>query len=480
MSIDVLSARLEELKTEIDALAERDELTDEEEARFDEAVTEADEARAEIARLEVRARKVEEIRQFAAEGRTEHGEDRGPQIVIKPNKSEVFDLAAVRSHPLADARGYGNEMRDRALRAVEYSEDLLNTESKDRIDKLTKSAGRGQPGQVDHAAGIARHIILTGSEEYRDAFAAYMSGDPTATTRYPEAMRAAMSLTGANGGFLVPFTLDPTIILTNDGAVNPFRQISGQVSITTDDWNGVSSAGVTAEWLAEATEAADATPTFAQPSITVHKAAAYLQASIEVTMDAGVDSEIAGLIADAKVRHEATAFAVGSGSGQPVGIVTALNLYTTSRVAAQTNGSLGAIDIYALDNALGPRWRSNASFVANKQVWNTVRQLGTAVSHSFWTDFGGGLPPQLIGYPVYESSAMDAGTSTATSSTDEVVVLGDFRAGYKIVDRVGLAIAYNPLVLGSNRRPSGEVGWFAYWRVGGDSVADDAFSMLVQ
>src|SRR5687767_14309201 len=108
-----------------------------------------------------------------------------------------------------------------------------------------------------------------------------------------------MSLTGANGGYLVPFTLDPTIILTNTGMVDPFRQISTVKTIATDDWNGVSSAGVTAEWLAEATEAADASPTFTQPSITVHKASAYLQASFEMSMDSGIGDDVTMLIADA-------------------------------------------------------------------------------------------------------------------------------------------------------------------------------------
>ena len=58
----------------------------------------------------------------------------------------------------------------------------------------------------------------------------------------------------ANGGYLVPFTLDPTIILTNAGITGNIRAISSQVTIATDNWNGVSSAGVTGEWTAEAAE----------------------------------------------------------------------------------------------------------------------------------------------------------------------------------------------------------------------------------
>jgi HK97 family phage major capsid protein len=73
---------------------------------------------------------------------------------------------------------------------------------------------------------------------------------------------------------------------------------------------------------------------------------------------------------------------------------------------------------------------------------------------------------------------MQSSLSTATaSSSDDVVVLGDFK-NYYVVDRIGMSVAYNPLVIGANRRPTGEVGWFAMWRVGGDCVNADAFRML--
>ena len=75
-------------------------------------------------------------------------------------------------------------------------------------------------------------------------------------------------------------------------------------------------------------------------------------------------------------------------------------------------------------------------------------------SHSaYWTDLGGGQPPSLIGHPIYQSSAMD-GTITS-GSDDDVSILGDFRQGYCIVDRVGTTLAYNPVVLGVEPTPDG-------------------------
>jgi HK97 family phage major capsid protein len=191
-------------------------------------------------------------------------------------------------------------------------------------------------------------------------------------------------------------------------------------------------------------------------------------------------TDLAMLFADARDRLEGSAFAVGTGSTQPYGVVTELQLVTASRVASSTNGSFGPVDIFALDNALPQRYRSNAKWAGNKSIFNLVRQMatGSGPQFAFWTDLGGGRPPLLIGYDVNEASAMQSLLSAATASNDDVLVLGNFKDGYYIVDRIGMSIAYNPLVLGANRRPTGEVGWAAFWRVGARTVNADAFRLL--
>ena len=68
--------------------------------------------------------------------------------------------------------------------------------------------------------------------------------------------------------------------------------------------------------------------------------------------------------------------------------------------------------------------------------------------------------------------------STIVSGSDDyVLLLGDFEQ-YIITDRVGTTVMYNPLVLGSNRIPTGQAGWFAFGRVGADVVTSNAFKLL--
>ena len=72
-------------------------------------------------------------------------------------------------------------------------------------------------------------------------------------------VRTAMSTSGANGGFLIPFALDPSIQLTNTGTANPFRGIgasgdAGQLQCLAwrdEHW-------CYAEWVSEAGESTDA------------------------------------------------------------------------------------------------------------------------------------------------------------------------------------------------------------------------------
>lgn len=464
-TVAFLQAELEAIHT---GAADRS-LTEDEQTRFNDGVFVRDAAIAEGIDLEARARSINAVNSGDLTV-LESSDSIAPGLQFKRDADPFEKLDEVRYQP-EDKRA--TEYRGRALKAIEsarYAEDAHG-------ESAAKLVEHGDPD-----GERARYIVEHDGPEYLEGFYRYMKnpqmGMAGATRGLSE--RAAMSLTAANGGVAVPQFLDPSVILTNAGAADPFRGISTVKTITVKTWEGVSSAGVTAEWIAEATEVADASPTFSAPTIDAHKADAYIQGSIEIIADSALSGELGTLIADAKFRLEATAHATGSGSGQPFGIVTALGLTTTSRVAGSSGAAgaadLVAADVYALDNDLGDRWRDNASFVGHKKIWNTIRQMGTANNyHAFWTDFGGGLPSQLIGYPVYRSSAMDS--TIVSGSNDDVIVLGDFKQFY-LVDRMGLELVYNPLVLGSNRRPSGEVGWVAFWRHGSDSVVDDAFRML--
>jgi HK97 family phage major capsid protein len=299
-----------------------------------------------------------------------------------------------------------------------------------------------------------------------------------------KAAERALSLTTTAGGFAVPFVLDPTIIPTSNLAVNPFRAISRVEQITVDEWRGVSSAGVTAAYAAEATATSDNAPTLAQPTVSTEKAQAWIPFSIEIGMDWGsLQTEMARLLQDAKDELEATMFATGSGTNQPQGVLTG----ATATVTTSTGGTLVAADIYTLEQNVPPRFRPRSSFAMNRAIANRIRQFDTQGGAQLWIEnlqlglvnqvpTPGSLGARLLGYGAYESSAM---SSTVTTG-QHPIIMGDF-SYYLIADRVGLSVELIPHIFNAASTltlPTGQRGLYAYWRNGAGVLSTNAFRKI--
>jgi HK97 family phage major capsid protein len=287
--------------------------------------------------------------------------------------------------------------------------------------------------------------------------------------------RSSMSLTDGNGGYMVPLTLDPAIILTSAGSINPLRRISRVVQTVTDTWQGVSSAGVTAEWKAELAEVADASPTVAAEPIPVYFGDAFVSYSFEVGQDArNLTQELGKVLVDAADQLQATAYTTGTGSGQPTGIITALT-GTASEVNAATDDTFAAADIYTIQNALPPRFSANAQWCANLSIINTIDQFETTNGAKKFPDVSNG---RLLNRTINELSNMD-GTITTTGAVSNFVLLyGDFE-NFVIVDRIGTTIELIPHLFNTaNNRPDGRRGALMWFRTGSDSVNNNAFRML--
>jgi HK97 family phage major capsid protein len=352
---------------------------------------------------------------------------------------------------------------------------------------------------------IARHVLLTGQPEYVENFREYVRNPNN------EAARTALALTtGTNGaGFLLPYVLDPTIVLTNAGSANPYRRISNVITTTSNAWFGVNSAGVNAGWLDEAVTATDSNPTMGQIAIYAKKAAAWVYGSFEVLDDTNFGDQLPGLLTDAKDRLEEAAFSIGSGAtgvntGQPRGVLYAISQTGTgSRVlsAAGTGaglptstsgafaGSTGAVDVYNMQAALPARFRasSKVAWVANILNINRIRALDQYGGSSFWANLGADTPERLLNKPIYESTSitqtanMATGTAGTASSANCPLLFGDFNQ-FNIVDRVGTSILYEKVVHGTAAAnpvvPTGQSGWFMFWRVGSDVTTPAAFRWL--
>jgi len=407
---------------------------------------------------------------------TDGGQAPGAQVVDPKRSSGPEFIAGKYRNPwdLSEVRYAGNrdsELRSRALGAVEqmpYATDKVREAATQFVER-------------DGRECKARDLVLaTTSPSYMDAFTKLIRSESQMAALNPDEQHAiarAMSLTDSAGGYLVPFQLDPTVILTANGSVNQIRQISRVVTATGDTWNGVSSAGVTGSWDGEATQVSDDAPTLAQPSIPIYKFQAFVPVSHEISMDApGLANDIAQMIAFEKDAQEGIAFATGSGSGQPTGIITALIASSPSVVVnSATTDTFALADVYALDGALSARYAANASWLAHRKIYNLMRRFDTAGGAALWGFLADGRKQDLLGRPDYVSEAMDGVVDAGQENY--VLVYGDFQ-NYVIADRLGVTMSYIPHLFGANGRPTGQAGWHAWMRVGADSVNDAAFRLL--
>lgn len=433
-------------------------LSDDDQQRFTEIETE-------LAALKGREEQLTElIRVAGLPGHTEHGDG------ARGGRRDDRDTP-----PPADTRS-------RALSVLEQQERTAPHLTRGILDEVARNVTE------DDSDLFARWVNVAGDEHYLRAFHALARNPQFGQYEWSEAERAAfgraqqlqraMGLADAAGGFMVPFSLDPAIVLTNAGTSNSdLRRAFTVKTIATDAWNGVTSAGVTAEWKAEAVEVADASPTLAQPSIVAHKGDAFIPFSVEIGGDAAnFAAEMSALLVDGKQRLEAVAFINGTGVGQPNGLVTAA-VAAAKTINSATADTYAAADLYALKAALPARWRARAAWLANENILDKTRQFatGSGPQSAFWADFGDDTPPRLLGKPVFESSEMD-GTVDATAN-NYVVAYGDLKA-YYVVDRVGTTIELVPHLFGTNRRPTLERGYVMWFRTGGDLVVPDAVRVL--
>jgi HK97 family phage major capsid protein len=366
------------------------------------------------------------------------------------------------------------EVRNDALRANERAA-FLSDDSRAHMEDTLRA-------DDDPDARMARYVADLSSRDYFRAFASWLRDPISGGHEWsPEERQAvqrvrflerAMSL-GGTGGMLVPYELDPSVIIAGTGAVSPLRQIARVETTAYNVKKFVTSLGVSAEWTTEGSEVADATPTLVQPSITCAKGDAFVPVSFELFEDSSIATQVGTLLTDAMNVHQSLSFTLTQTNG-PVGIISSIVAAAGANIIATGSNVLAIADLYNNQAALPPRWRPNASWMMNLSIINGYRQLAQASGLNYSIVNDSGPIPKALGWPIYENSNMD-GTLTGAAA-DYLVLSGDFRQ-FAIVDRVGTSIEVVQNLVGTNHRPTGQRGFLMHYRSGSDVLVQDAFRL---
>jgi HK97 family phage major capsid protein len=458
-----LRDKLEKLDNELLELGYKAVLTEDEEVRYQDVKAEREPIKAEFTKLEERLARNEEI------AKSTYRELKGMPEIRRP--VEEYYGRDVRKMDFREAR-------DGALKILSDREQNypLEPSQLDYVDRLAR-----------RNTDVARRILVTENEHYRSAFhklltrphAMLTAEEHQAMLRHDE-YRAQSEGSNTAGGFAVPVFIDPSVILTDQESDNPFLRAARQVTVTTNAWKGVSAAGVVWSFDAEAAEVSDDDIDLAQPQVDVEMARGFIPYSIEVGEDwPGFQAEMGRLLGAGydELLLEKFTLGAGSGSNEPRGLITALDANTNVEVATAATNAFVVGDLYNVWAQLPQKYRRRASWMGSVGTNNLIRQFGTANNfHGSTVDLTEAMAGVLMNRPYLENDYV--ADFTSGTGSDDFLVVGDFQ-NYVLARRTGMSVELVPHLFGTtNARPTGQRGWFAYARIGGNSVNDLGFRLL--
>lgn len=487
-TMEQLAARLDEIRirqAELDGEHAGRALSEEAQQEFDALSAEYDETEQAIANIVERKARISETAK--RDDARQPGTDSGDRVKVYTNAGSrtpenVFDMAAYRTRATS-IDDVAALWRDGAKRVNEQA--AYETHDQDKVRAFVERLLSKDPS-ADPRDSFAHRMLTAGNPQYDIAYGKMLLGKPL-SSHEEHLIKMAVSNTGLGSESPVPVTIDPTVLLTSDGATNPLRAISRTVTITGNTWQGISSAGVSVAYEAELSVVADQTPDFDAPTAEVQKAHGWVEFSIEVDQDWGsFRAELARMFQDAKDVKEAEKFLFGTGTNEPQGLLAYYDADDAEVIDSDSVGAIGLVDFEALAAALPPRFDSGGRWLANKALYQSVRALAAAASRfDVWVPLAQGFPQSpggsgaqqytLLGYPTNVASEM---STALTTGGEEVAILGDFGRGFIIVDRIGLNTELVPLVPQTGGRPRGSRGLYVYFRNTSQVVARNAFRIL--
>jgi HK97 family phage major capsid protein len=350
------------------------------------------------------------------------------------------------------------EANDERLGEIEekLSSDVVTRDKVERINKAIDDQSR----LIDELVLKKRRPPLaragrdeTGLAEHKAAFEAYVRrGDDQALRDLDQkALSAGVS---GDGGYLVPPQVDEEIgrrlrVISPIRSLAMVRQVSGSVLK-----KPFAATGFASGWVAEtAARTQTGTPELSElafPTMELYAMPAATQALLD---DSAVDIEawIAAEVDIAFAEQEGEAFVSGDGVLKPKGFLAYDQVddgaWEWGKIGTIPTGAAGAFAASGASDvlinvvyALKAGHRQNGTFVMSRRSQGAVRKLKDADGNYLWAPPArAGDPASLMGFPVAESEDMPEIAANATA-----IAFGDFRAGYLVVDRVGVRVLRDP------------------------------------
>lgn len=280
-------------------------------------------------------------------------------------------------------------------------------------------------------------------------------------------MRNAQSTgEGTEGGYLVPTTFSGVLLeaMAASGGVRSVAEVQSTSSGENIQWPTVDETAEEGEWLAENAGAADGDASFGTVMIGAHLASSRVVAlPLALLQDANIgnwDRVLSRLLAARLGRTTNKGYTVGTGAGQPTGIVNGAGLGHTT--AAGLVDSFAWDDFTELEHSVDPVYRRNASWMYHDTVLKALKKMKDANNRPIWVPgVTSAAPAEVNGYSYVVNQDMavpEAGADT--------VLFGDM-SKYMIRDVMDVTLFR---FTDSAYAKKGQVGFLAMLRTDGKSI----------
>lgn len=403
----------------------------------------------------------------ANDARLKEMEAKGAADPVTEEKLAKIEADLEKAQRVADEAALAAKRQSRVVTDEKGNAVDLDAKAMEWAEQIARK--RGDRAEPFDAKGMAA---------YRGALRRYMQKGEQLLGA--EEMKALSVGSDQDGGYVVTPDTSGRIV-QRVYETSPMRAYASVQVISTDALEGLFDLDEAAgSWVAEtAARPETSTPKLGQWRIPVHELSAFPFATQKLLDDASINMEtwLADKVADKFARAEATAFVTGDGIGKPRGFLTYPNGTTlpgtieqvptgvSGGYAAAPNGGDVLIDaLYSLK----AQYRANATWFMNRATAKLTRKLKDSDGAYLWAPgIAAGQPATILGYPLAAFEDMpDPGASSLS------VAVGDMRAAYQIVDRIGIRVLRDALT----NKPF--VGFYSTKRVGGDVVNFEALKLI--
>lgn len=347
--------------------------------------------------------------------------------------------------------------------------DKANADLKARLEAVeTKGNRPGQPGALSPEAKAMDAYLRKGDE-------------------LPAEVKAMATSSNADGGYLVPDAVRAGI-QARLRRTSPVRAVATVIAFQGGSYDVLVERGDAGyEWAGETQARSETdTPTINRISIATHELSAMPKVSQRLLDNATFDVEawLAGYVGDRFARAEASAFVAGDGSGKPKGFLSygkattvdetraneTLQYRATGADGAFASSPNGADALVRVFYDLQGAYQANASWMAKNTTMADIAVLKDGDGGFLLREMlngDGSLVRTIMGRPAYIADDMPAIASNAFA-----IAVGDFQAGYTIVDGLNVTVLRDPF----SAKP--HVLFYTTKRVGGGVTDFDAIKLL--